>query len=153
MKIAFLSVWLLMVSFALADTTATADFYVSVAGSDDWSGTLAQPNVQRSDGPFATLRHARDAVRELKKGKATDILVLIREGTYLFTETVVFRLEDSGAGDATITYAAYPGEQPVFSSGREITGWQKAGKASSAADEVRRKGLRGGCLWTILHPL
>ena len=128
MKIAFLSVWLLMVSFALADTTATADFYVSVAGSDDWSGTLAQPNVQRSDGPFATLRHARDAVRELKKGKATDILVLIREGTYLFTETVVFRLEDSGAGDATITYAAYPGEQPVFSSGREITGWQKTGK-------------------------
>ena len=102
-----------------------ADFYVSTSGSDSWSGTLATPNAQGSDGPFATLEQARDAVRDLKKNKSTDIVVLVREGTYQLEKTVVFGLEDSGEGDSTVTYAAYPGETPVFSSGREIKGWKK----------------------------
>ena len=102
-----------------------ADFYVSVDGSDSWSGTLAAPDAQKSDGPFATLPRARDAVRLLKKKKSDDIVVLIRGGTYQLDKTVVFGVEDSGDGEATITYAAYPGETPVFSSGQEITGWQK----------------------------
>lgn len=102
-----------------------ADFYVATNGSDSWSGTLATPNVQRSDGPFATLERARDAVRDLKKQKATDMVVLVREGTYQLNSTVVFGLDDSGVGESTVTYAAYPGETPVFSSGREITGWKE----------------------------
>ena len=111
-----------------------ADFYVSPSGSDAWSGTLADPSKQRNDGPFATLQRARDAIRELKQDKTTDIVVYIREGTYQLEETVVFGLEDSGEGDSTITYAAYPGETPVFSSGREIKGWQKvSGEASRLA--------------------
>lgn len=103
----------------------TADFYLALDGSDEWSGTLAAPNVQGTDGPFASLERARDAVRELKKDKATDVVVLIRGGTYQLDKTVVFGLEDSGKGDATVTYAAYPGEIPVISSGREIKGWKQ----------------------------
>jgi len=102
-----------------------ADFYVSTSGSDSWSGTLATPNAQGSDGPFATLTRARDAVRDFKKQKSTDIVVLVRAGTYPLEKMVVFGLEDSGVGDSTVTYAAYPGETPVFSSGREIKGWKK----------------------------
>jgi len=102
-----------------------ADFFVSPEGSDRWSGTLAEPNPDGSDGPFASLSHARDAVRALKKKKTTDILVLIRDGFYPLEKTVVFGLEDSGSASSTITYAAYPGETPVFSSGQEITEWKK----------------------------
>jgi len=102
-----------------------ADFYVSLEGSDSWSGTLPIANKSGADGPFATLERARDAVRELKKSKSADIVVLIREGTYRLDETVIFGLQDSGEGSATITYAAYPDETPVFSSGREIKGWKK----------------------------
>ena len=102
-----------------------ADFYVSTLGSDDWSGTLAMPNENPSDGPFATLSRARDAVRVLKKQKKSDITVMIRGGNYHLDETVVFGLEDSGSGESQITYTAYPGETPVFSSGREIQGWEK----------------------------
>ncbi|MDB4766398.1 right-handed parallel beta-helix repeat-containing protein [bacterium] len=105
--------------------TPPADFYVSPQGSDAWSGTLAAPDAQAGDGPFATLTRARDAVRALKKEKSEDVVVLIREGTYAVEKTVVFGLEDSGVGDSTVTYAAYPDETPVFSSGREITDWQK----------------------------
>lgn len=102
-----------------------ADFYVSPVGSNDWSGTLANPDAQGADGPFATLARARDAVRDLRKSRPRNIVVLVRKGIYRLAETVVFGLEDSGSGDSTVTYAAYPGEKPVFSSGRRITGWQK----------------------------
>lgn len=116
---------LILLTASIGNAAETeSDFYVSVSGSDSWSGTLAAPNVQNTDGPFATLERARDAVRKLKKQKTTDIVVLVREGTYQLTNTVVFGLEDSGVGESRITYAAYPGETPVFSSGREIHGWE-----------------------------
>lgn len=86
---------------------------------------MASPNAQRTDGPFASLERARDAVRELKSSRVGDVLVLIREGTYTLSQTVVFGLEDSGVGDSMVTYAAYPGERPVFSSGQEIKNWKK----------------------------
>ena len=110
---------------APTDVLNKADFYVSANGSDEWSGTLASLAAGETDGPFATLERARDAVRDLKKSKSTDIVVLVREGTYQLKKAVVFGLEDSGARDSTITYAAYPGEKPVFSSGREIKGFEK----------------------------
>ena len=104
---------------------------------------LAAPNAQKSDGPFATLERARDAVRELKKQKATDIVVLVREGTYQLTNTIVFGLEDSGVGDSTITYAAYPGETPVFSSGREIQGWEQVTGELPGLPEVGTRETAG----------
>ena len=108
------------------DTLPAADFYVSTHGSDAWSGTLDEPNRVGDDGPFATLARARDAVRELKKKRTTDIVVLVRGGAYPLNETVVFGLEDSGVGESTITYAAFPEETPIFSSGRQIKGWKQA---------------------------
>ena len=113
-------------SVVATDSAVKADFFVSTEGSDDWSGTLSDPDSEGSDGPFATLERARDAVRGLKQSQSTDIVVLIREGIYGLDETVVFGLKDSAEGDSTITYAAYPGEKPVFSSGREIVGWKRA---------------------------
>lgn len=103
----------------------TADFYVSPQGADAWSGTFAKPNAQRTDGPFATVERARDAVRDSGHNRTEDVLVLIRGGTYRITKTIVFGLQDSGRGDSTITYAAYPGETPVFSSGRQVINWKR----------------------------
>lgn len=114
-----------LISTAQTISNTQADFYISAKGSDKWSGTLENPNAQGTDGPFATLEHARDVVRILKKKKSKDIVVLIREGVYKLHKTVVFGLEDSGSGKFTVTYAAYPNEKPVFSSGKEIQGWKK----------------------------
>lgn len=102
----------------------TADFFVSPSGSDTWSGTLPEPNDQRTDGPFATLERARDAIRDTAKSRSADVVVLIRGGTYRLSKTVVFGTKDSPQGDSTITYAAYPGEAPVFSSGHAIKNWK-----------------------------
>ena len=102
------------------------DFYISTTGSDDWSGTLKEPDEQKNDGPFATLARARDAVRELKKsGMAKNIHVQIRGGHYRIHETIVFGVDDSGEGDFSIAYEAYPNEEPVFSSDVTIDGWKQ----------------------------
>ena len=80
--------------FARSPVPTSADFYVSPQGSDAWSGTLATTDGDASDGPFATLARARDAVRELKRRQpARDIVVLIREGVYTLDQTVVFVCE------------------------------------------------------------
>ena len=46
------------------------EFYVSPVGNDNWSGTLPDPSSNHVDGPFATIEKARDAVRELNRGRA-----------------------------------------------------------------------------------
>lgn len=95
--------------------------FVSPAGDDAWSGALASPAPDGSDGPFATLSRARDAVRELgETGLRAPTNVYLRDGTYFLTEPVVFTPEDSGTADAPISYEAYPGESPVLSGGRRL---------------------------------
>jgi len=70
-------------------------------------------------------QHARDAVRELKKHSARkDFVVRIRGGIYRLQETLVFSLEDSAPNGGTITYAAYPHEQPIPGSDVAIRSWR-----------------------------
>lgn len=119
-----------------------ADFYVSPSGNDAWSGTLPAPNAGKTDGPFASLVRARDGVRVKKEARGTgEITVLVRGGTYRLRETIVFGLEDSGHENQPITYAAFPDETPVFTSGVSLTDWQRlnrppAGLPKSAHGKV-----------------
>jgi hypothetical protein len=110
-----------------ARNTAQAAFYVAVSGNDAWSGTLPDPNAGKTDGPFATLARARDAIRAMKaKGPlAHPVTVMVRGGTYYLAETLVFEPQDSGTPDCPVSYVAYPGETPVISGGRPIVAnWQ-----------------------------
>ena len=101
------------------------DFFVSTQGNDTWSGALADPNPVRTDGPFATLSRARDAVRDLlKDAQERHISVVVRGGVYGLTETVVFSGQDSARGEQSISYSAYPGETPVFSGAAMLKGWR-----------------------------
>ncbi len=93
------------------------EVYVSPQGSDEAQGTKEQP--------LATLDRARAVVRQLKATAQGPITVLLRGGVYRLQEPVVFGPEDSGTKDCPITYAAYPGETPVISGGRIITGWKR----------------------------
>lgn len=117
-----------------------ADFYLAPDGDDAWSGTLASPNPTRTDGPFASLPRSRDAVRELiRANHKRDITVLIRGGTYPLTDTVVFGRQDAADDGCTITYAAYPGERPVFSSGVPVVGWHKLAETPEGLPESARE--------------
>ena len=116
-----------------------ADFYVATNGNDGWSGKLSNPNEARTEGPFATLSRARDAVRQIMaSGARRDITVLVRGGTYRLEQTVVFSISDAAAAGHTITYGAYPGESPVFSSGVPIRGWKKLDAAPEGLPDSAR---------------
>jgi len=41
--------------------------FVATNGNDAWSGKLSEPNADNTDGPFATLERARDAIRALNQ--------------------------------------------------------------------------------------
>ena len=105
-----------------------AVFYVAPDGNDSWSGTSASPNAGRTDGPFATPARAQAAVRQLKAAGPLkgNVHVQFRGGTYFLAEPLVFTPDDSGvaAGPAWVIWEAYPGETPVFSGGRRITGFK-----------------------------
>lgn len=96
-------------------------FTVSPQGNDSWSGTLDAPNAAGDDGPFASLTRAQKAARQAGPGAT----VQVRGGTYALDGPVVFTPEDSGTEGEPTTYAAYPGEKPVFTGGSPITGWRK----------------------------
>ena len=111
----------LHLTFLLSLSIGSAkDFYVSPAGDDKDSGTQQQP--------LATLARAKDQVREWNRNNGNDdITVWLAGGQYPLAATVVFGVEDGAKSGQTITYAAVPGEQPVLSGGRRITGWEVSG--------------------------
>ena len=102
-------------------------YYVSTIGNDDWSGSLTEPNKDKTDGPFASISRAQQAIRELKQkeGLKSPVTVMLREGLYYLDKTIVFTPEDNGTKECPITYQSYPGEKVVLSGGRPIKNWKR----------------------------
>jgi len=109
---------------ALSQTLAAAeppvaDFVVAAEGKDTNPGSFEEP--------FATIERAQTAVRDLiAQGLDNNVTVLIREGEYVLEKPLVFGPSDSGSADFAVIYAAYPGEMPVISGGRRLTGWKRS---------------------------
>src|SRR5690606_10866922 len=125
---ALVGVWLLAASGAGAAEAVI--FHVAPDGNDGWSGRLAAANAGRTDGPLASLVGARDAIRRLgagEAGKGAPVVVRVRGGTYRMAAPLVLEPQDSGSAEAPVIYEAAPGERPVFSGGRTITGFKQAG--------------------------
>jgi hypothetical protein len=96
----------------------TISFWVSATGSATGDGTRANP--------FDTIEKAQLAVRAVLQAPGTldkDIVVNIGGGTYQLDQTLSFDARDSGRDGHTVHYRAVPGEHPVISGGRGVTGW------------------------------
>lgn len=102
---------------------STVTFYVAPNGSDDWSGTLAAPNSNKTDGPFASFDRARTVVQGISKTGLTQISVQFRAGTYYLPSTEMFTAADSGSATMQVVYQNYPGETPVLSGGVRVQSW------------------------------
>jgi len=100
----------ILVSFCVP--SFALELYVSPDGHDANPGT--------KDRPFATLAHARDAVRQIKKPLKEPVTVCIRGGTYYLDEPLVFTAEDSGSREAPVRFVAYKDEKPVLSGGVKL---------------------------------
>ncbi len=103
------------------------NLYVASDGHDDWSGSLAVPNADGTDGPVGTLSRARDLVRELKaSGGLPDggVTVTVAGGLYPLQEPLVFSAGDGGTAAAPVVYRAAPGETVRLCCGMAVDGWR-----------------------------
>ena len=108
----------------IGQAAATVEIYVSPAGNDAHSGSRPDAAPGGNDGPLASLAHARDVVRQRRAGgNPPAVTVWLRGGTYYLDQTLTFSSDDSGTALAPVAWRAMPGEEPVISGGRPISGW------------------------------
>jgi len=103
---------------------AQATFYVSTCGNDAWSGNLPSPNCNHTDGPFATLQHAKEASRAL--GTTSPRTIIIRGGSYYGGSI------RTGSMDSGLTIEGAQDESPILYGGRRITNWIREGSFYTA---------------------
>ena len=89
----------LLAIVALAAPAFAVTFHVAPDGNDAWSGLLARPNAERTDGPLASLQGARDAARAVRKKATFDgpVRIVVADGLYTLREPLVLGPEDSGS--------------------------------------------------------
>jgi len=126
--------------------------HVSTQGNDSWSGKLDLPNENRTDGPFATLGAARQAIRQMKKAgglPAGGVTVSIAPGDYYLEQGLELTAEDSGIADSPIVYRAAGTQSVRLVGGREIGNWRKVEDPAilarldpAARDSVRQVELK-----------
>ena len=89
------------------------DLFVSPTGDDAAAGT--------ETAPLKTVAAAKEKLKTLKGAVGEDetVRVWLRGGRYEFTETLFFTVDDL----PNVTYAAYNGEEVVFSGAQEIAGF------------------------------
>lgn len=99
-----------------------ADIWVSPSGSDYNPGT--------KEKPLATVAMALRKVREMRRlndpAVKEAVHIIVRGGVYQLEEPLFIRPEDAGTAASPTYIEAAPNEEPVFSGGVKITGWQKA---------------------------
>ena len=83
------------------------------------SGTACTPAAP------CTLQQGQLEARRLAPTMASDIDVVLEDGTYDLAGTFQLTPADSGTNGHTVVYRAAPGAHPVLSGGRPITGWHR----------------------------
>lgn len=114
-------------------------FYVATNGNDAWSGTLPAPNAEGTDGPFATLLRAREALRTAgtPDGLPEGGTVYVREGTYYLTEPLRLEAVDAGVPDKPALWQAYARETVRLVAGKRVPGF------SAYKDQILQSDLSG----------
>ena len=95
-----------------------ADIYMSASGSDDADGS--------EQNPYATFDAVKTRIAKINDDMTGDIIVHVEDGVYPITETVTFTEEHGGKnGYNVIIKGDGVGDNPVFTGGTEVTGWQE----------------------------
>jgi hypothetical protein len=122
--------------------------HIATDGNDSWSGRVEEPNAGGTDGPFATIERARDAIRSLRQLKSVPnggVVVVIKGGTYEFARPLELRDEDSGTEQSPIGYRARNKEDVRIIGGRVIDDWQPV------TDPLVLSRLEGAAIGNVLQ--
>lgn len=124
--------------------------YVSPRGNDGWSGMLAAPAKDASDGPLATLGKALECLRQRRREAppGTPARIVLRGGLYPQPQPLELGADDAGTPAAPVVVEAYGDEVPVVSGGRLISGWQAQDLDGRAVWVAELPAVRAGT-WTF----
>lgn len=147
-----LAAGLLFMGWLSCPAMGALELHVATNGNDAWSGELAIPNDEETDGPFATLTRARDRVRRFKAAAGLPqggVLVTVHGGVYRLIGLLELSAQDSGAADAPVVYRAAAGEEVRLMGGRPVSDFEpvtdpgvRERLAEPARDQVRQADLR-----------
>jgi hypothetical protein len=87
-------------------------------------------NKEVTDGPFATLARAQQALRVLRAthpSLSIPLIVQVEAGTYILNSALTFDAADSGTAASPTVFEAAPNATVLVSGGRQITGWSQIG--------------------------
>ena len=134
-KLLFISWGLLGLSCSM---NPTVTFFVSPNGNDAWSGRQARANSAQTEGPFATLERARQAIRSHQDKRCR---VEIESGVYSLRQGLVLDSLDSGTAQHPVVWRGNGKVQLVGS--RVVAKWQRLDNSAiqarlpaSARDQV-----------------
>src|SRR5574344_884274 len=99
-----------------------AVFYVAPSGSDANAGT--------KEAPFKTIQKAQQAVRAINSSMTGDIVVYLRDGTYVLDNTLRFNNSDGGTNGFYVRYENYTGEKPFITGGIPVPSWTLCDEAN-----------------------
>ena len=91
------------------------EIHLSPGGSDTNNGSLS--------APVQSLQKAAALAREIKSRLPDDIRIILHGGWYQLSAPLLLSSQDSGSMNHRVSFEASPGERPVVSGGRRITGW------------------------------
>ena len=80
----------------------------------------------------AGVLNAKSEIRDANNSMTNDIVVCLRGGRYLLSDTLEFTPQDSGTNGHNIIYAAYSGERPRISGGQQIRSWRNSSEPIEA---------------------
>ncbi|MBR6729476.1 MAG: discoidin domain-containing protein [Clostridia bacterium] len=98
------------------------EFYVATNGSDSADGS--------KDSPFATIKRAQEAVREVNDNMKGDVKVYLGDGVHYLDETLRFDEKDSGSNGYYVSYEAAPGAEATISGGTVVEGFKPVNDGS-----------------------
>jgi len=115
--------------------------FVAPQGNDSWTGKVAEPNVEKTDGPWQTLEHARDELRKLRAANQGALPaaaeIRLRAGVYALAQPFTLTPEDSGTKERPVSFVAAEAQPPVLSGGKTLRGFHEEtvnGKKSWSID-------------------
>ena len=123
------AVWRPVPAARAADNATAEDlhatFFVAADGNDAWSGRLAAPNAEKTDGPLATLEKARDALRTIDRKRPPAAGGHGPRGEVLSRQDVVLGPEGRAATrQSPVILHGLSGRKARLSGGRKVTGWR-----------------------------
>ena len=104
-----------------------AALFIATDGKDTWTGHLARPNQDKTDGPFATLERARDEIRKIRKASGLSeggVIVELGGGMYELQRPFELTSEDSGTENSPSVYRGRRGEKVRIVGGKAVTGFK-----------------------------